>query len=496
MSLSVQDLLDNPALRTRLLAGKSGLDHTVTWAHSCEVEKPWEWMGSGELLMTTGRNFPSDPAKQVEFLRNLRGAHIVALALAEGMDAPTLTDEAAQEAEESGFPVLETAYEIPFVLLSRAVADATARTSQLTKILRVYDRYRQASLRGASEAELLNELAEEVSAELSIVDLRSCRVCLPSGGTLPEVVQIQVEALAPLDHLPAITRVPTDDGDFLVLPIEDRAFVLLARVTAEAFDLVVLQHVTSIASVLAERSRAAVEARLSVGGRLFTQLLEGRVDSELAKDRLGELDLAPGPWQVLAVYADRPLEPTSVQRELTSQGAAALLVTRPEGVSLLVRTADRETVVAIMEEIGGDTTHVGVSEPIQTVAHVADAAREAHWAREAARIEGKATAYYGEDRPMFLPRTVSEAQAAVARVLGPLLEYDEEHGTDLLSSLQTFFGARRSWQQASKQLMVHKQTLVYRMRRVEELTQRDLDDLDDITELHLALRVRELLKRL
>src|SRR5688572_28115694 len=155
MSLCVKDLLDNPALGTRLLAGNTGLERTVEWAHSCEVAKPWEWMGSGELLMTTGRNFPSDAAGQVDFLRNLLAANIAALALAQGMDAPPLTAEAAAEAEATGFPVLETAYEIPFVLLSRTVADATTRASQLTKILRVYDRHRQASQRNASEAELL-----------------------------------------------------------------------------------------------------------------------------------------------------------------------------------------------------------------------------------------------------------------------------------------------------------------------------------------------------
>lgn len=52
MSLRVRNLLDNPALGTRLLAGKTGLDRTVAWAHSCEVAKPWEWMGSDELLMS------------------------------------------------------------------------------------------------------------------------------------------------------------------------------------------------------------------------------------------------------------------------------------------------------------------------------------------------------------------------------------------------------------------------------------------------------------
>ena len=496
MSLRVRDLLDNPALGTRLLAGKTGLDRTVAWAHSCEVAKPWEWMGSDELLMTTGRNFPADATGQVDFLRNLHAANIAAVALAEGMDAPALTAEAAAEAEANGFPVLQTAYEIPFVLLSRTVADATTRASQLTRILRVYDRYRQASQLDASETELLAELGKEVSADLAIVDLRTSHVNVSTVSRLPHEVRAAVARLADQSQLPAITRVPTDDGVCLILPIEGRGFALLAMVTTGAFDLVVLQHVTAIASVLAARSTAAVEARLSTGGRLFTQLAEGRLDSELAWDRLQELELAPGPWQVLAVQASHPMDLGLVHRVLMDSDINALLSSASDELSMLVRADQCSAVLPKLQAVAPGGCFVGVSEEANAVAYLPDAARQAHWALEAARIEAKPTAYYGVDRPLFLPRTVAEAQEAVTLVLGPLIDYDQEHGTDLLTSLQTFFAARRSWQEASKKLMVHKQTLVYRMRRVEELTGRQLDDLDDISELHLALKVRNLLNRL
>jgi purine catabolism regulator len=90
---------------------------------------------------------------------------------------------------------------------------------------------------------------------------------------------------------------------------------------------------------------------------------------------------------------------------------------------------------------------------------------------------------------------VTEAKAVVARVLGVLVDYDHEHGTDLVTSLETYFDEKRSWQAASRRLGIHRQTLIYRMKRVEELTGRQLDDLDDLTELHLALRTRRLLDR-
>ncbi len=119
MSCTVRDIVENPTLETRILAGEKGIDRELTWAHSMEVSHPWEWMGSGELIMTTGRNFPADPEGQVFFIRNLDANGISGLALAERMTAE-LTPEAASAADALGFPVLETAYAIPFVLLARA----------------------------------------------------------------------------------------------------------------------------------------------------------------------------------------------------------------------------------------------------------------------------------------------------------------------------------------------------------------------------------------
>ena len=91
---------------------------------------------------------------------------------------------------------------------------------------------------------------------------------------------------------------------------------------------------------------------------------------------------------------------------------------------------------------------------------------------------------------MFLPRTLRQAEAAVTRVLGPLMRYDSEHGTELVRSLGVFLSCNRSWQRAAKQLFVHKQTLVYRIRRVEEITTRRLDNTADVAELWLALQAR------
>ena len=112
---------------------------------------------------------------------------------------------------------------------------------------------------------------------------------------------------------------------------------------------------------------------------------------------------------------------------------------------------------------------------------------------EAARSNRVTVGIYGEQAPTFLPRTLAEGEAAVAALLGPVIAYDEETDSELMHSLEVYFDANRSWQEGASRLGIHKQTLVYRIRRIEELTGRKLGDIQDQTELYLALKTWQML---
>src|SRR6476469_5323477 len=78
-------------------------------------------------------------------------------------------------------------------------------------------------------------------------------------------------------------------------------------------------------------------------------------------------------------------------------------------------------------------------------------------------------------------------------MLAPLEAYDRAHDGELVGSLQAFLQHNARWETAAGQLFVHRHTLRYRMRKVEELTGRDLGNSFDRMEFWLALRARDLL---
>ncbi len=77
-------------------------------------------------------------------------------------------------------------------------------------------------------------------------------------------------------------------------------------------------------------------------------------------------------------------------------------------------------------------------------------------------------------------------------ILGPIEAGDGHYGGELMRSLEAFIEENGQWERAARRLYCHRHTLRYRIRRVEELTGRNLGSARDRIEFWLALRGREL----
>lgn len=78
------------------------------------------------------------------------------------------------------------------------------------------------------------------------------------------------------------------------------------------------------------------------------------------------------------------------------------------------------------------------------------------------------------------------------RELGPLLDYDERHGTDLVKTLAAFLRCSGSLKRTAQELYIHINTLAYRLQRIREITGIDLGDAERRMALHLALLILQL----
>lgn len=77
--------------------------------------------------------------------------------------------------------------------------------------------------------------------------------------------------------------------------------------------------------------------------------------------------------------------------------------------------------------------------------------------------------------------------------IGPILEYDKNHGMNLLETLKCYFKNNRHLLKTSQELFIHRNTLLYRLSTIKNLLQRDLDDAMTDLELFNSILIFEFL---
>ena len=70
---------------------------------------------------------------------------------------------------------------------------------------------------------------------------------------------------------------------------------------------------------------------------------------------------------------------------------------------------------------------------------------------------------------------MSEAQTQKTE-LQLLMEHDRERGTQYFETLRTYLLQERDIPRTSEQLIIHRTTLQYRLKKIQSLTELDLND--------------------
>jgi len=180
----------------------------------------------------------------------------------------------------------------------------------------------------------------------------------------------------------------------------------------------------------------------------------------------------------------RPGDPAEGSPDRVAPGALRLVF----GVSVLSgAAADGEPRGATSYALGGSGSRWTAAGVAGTLAQARQARRLAAQLGGGVRVVDAAEVGSVE---LLLAAVPGEARRAFrGSLLAPLLDYDREHGTELVRTLRVFLDCSGSWTKAADAMFVHVNSLRYRIRRVEELTGRDLGSLRDQAALLLALRL-------
>ncbi|MGW3818841.1 PucR family transcriptional regulator [Streptomyces sp. NPDC005046] len=548
MPPTLASLVHHSALKLTVRAGGDRLDVPVRWAHVSELADPVPYMEGGELLLITALKLDADdPDVMRRYVKRLAGAGVVGLGFAVGVNYDEIPKALVDAAEEEGLPLLEVPRRTPFLAISKAVSAAIA-ADQYRAVTAGFAAQRELTKQALNDGPegLLTALAGQVDGWAALYDASGAVV-----ATAPDWAGRRAARLTPdVERLrerpaPASAVVGGEDRvELHSLGTGRRPRAALAVGTAGALGTAERYAVHSAIALLTlttERSRSLHAAEQRIGAAVLGMLLAGESDHAraVAGDLYGELLDAPfrliiaesvsasagrahadgharvgaaAPSKTGVAAPDVNGDPMGGLAEVVESAAArageSVLVV-PDGERLVVLAVDGGAAVAACgdyavvleaartaprEPSGGATGDenelvVGLSAPAGPIAARA-AYKQAEQALSVARRRGRFLVEHEElAAGSVLPLLADDAVRAFADgLLRALHEHDATGRGDLVASLRAWLSRHGQWDAAAADLGVHRHTLRYRMRRVEEILGRSLDDPDVRMELWLALK--------
>jgi purine catabolism regulator len=489
--VTVRDLVELRYLQASLMAGEGGLDRKVSWAHVSDAYDPWNWLEPGDLVLTCGYIIPEEPQAQVDFLEKLAVARLSALVIGEDERCPPISAEMLAAADRSDFPVIHGAHTVAFAQYVRFVAAANAReeNQSFTQIARVHGEVMASLREDLAGTEFVDRLSRVVNCTLHVLDPEMWE-SLVRGGTTPGRAwkdAYDEEVSRSSGRAPFVMNLTVGDRTALTMPVpSDRSACLVAFPNGDTRpQLSVLQQIAAACALEVGRVDAAVERARRSGAGLLNDALNGRLEPTVLAALFQGRRLL-GDLRVLAV--DGPAAAIDrLARSWLIRGIPFLLGEIGQ-VAIAVIRADDVSQDDLEERTTFERWRAGLSDTFGGTGNLGDGVRQARWALETVNPDGAALARYGVGSPSFLPRTLSESELTAERVLGPLIEYDRDQGTELIKTLQTYLECDRSPSRASELLFIHAQTVNYRIARIQELTGRSMRSTGDVSELWFALR--------
>ncbi|MFF7973517.1 PucR family transcriptional regulator ligand-binding domain-containing protein [Streptomyces sp. NPDC007905] len=518
MPPTLASLVHHSALKLIVRAGEDRLDVPVRWAHVSELADPVPYMEGGELLLITALKLDAeDPDAMRRYVKRLAGAGVVGLGFAVGVNYEEIPRALVDAAAEEGLPLLEVPRRTPFLAISKAVSAAIA-ADQYRAVTAGFAAQRELTKQtlNAGPEGLLTALAAQVDGWAALYDASGAVV-----ATAPEWAGRRAARLtADVERLrerpaPASSVVGGPDNEDRVelhsLGTGRRPRAALAVGTAAALGTAERYAVHSAIALLTlttERSRSLHAAEQRIGAAVLRMLLAGEPDH--ARAVAGDLygGLLDAPFRMIVAESVSGGDPLGALTETVESAAArsgeAVLVV-PEGERLVMLATDGGAAVAAcaahaaglesaraVPEQGTeeeDELVVGLSAPAGPIAAAA-AYKQAEQALSVARRRGRVFVEHEQlAAGSVLPLLADDAVKAFAdSLLRALHEHDATGRGDLVASLRAWLSRHGQWDAAAADLGVHRHTLRYRMRRVEEILGRSLDDPDVRMELWLALK--------
>lgn len=548
MEITVKSLLRIGPLKTsQVVAGYQKLDNVVKGVTIIEAPDIANWLSGGELLLTSLYSGPGEGLNYREFIQRLAEKEVSALAIKTRRFVQDIPQEVIDAANEYGLPIIELDGNVRFVDIMYPVMEQLFN-SQVVKLKYykdVQERFTTLAMQCEGLEAILLTLEELVGNPVAVydksfkcikaTDSRIERFEEPHELEQRETLNEKLSYYRQGVHFPALEEAMVPQVVVKIQAFSQvKAFLTVAELNRplQEIDFISLEHAATVVTLDMVKRFAVKEVEQKFKNDLIEHVLLGELNSANALERVSlmEWDLNR-PYRIvvfdiqnLDLYlmenrAQNKMALQGVKSEITSivssviknythdfivgnkvDTVIALWPVKEKEENLLqrIKSAGREVQEQVKKRMKKLSVQVGIGDVANGAEEIPRSYKEAQDALTYGGMLHKqssvvAFSELGVFRILCKFAERNSLEEFVPKPLLKILKYDQENEADLLKTLQVFLECNGNASKAAKELFIHYKTILYRLERIKEVAQLDLEDNENRLELEMGLKMLRLM---
>lgn len=538
--LTIREILTLPALaKAEVVAGHDGLDNQIRWAHIVDIPDTHYISGRTKvLLLTAGFGMRDDQVRQETLVKNLIQQGYTALIFSTGYYFDTTPQVIRKSADEAAFPVLEVPPEVMFIEITEAIFEQIINRQYglLRQANEIHEQLTNMVLQGGDLHMLAQTLASFIKRSITIENTASRMLAyaqygpidearhrsVSQGHTTPEVVQrlynqgiyekllkeMAPVRLPPMPDLGMMERIVAP----IIVDREIHGYIWIIAGDRALTDLdeLAIRHGATVAALIIFKEQAVREVEGALRGDFFEQLIKGAKASAVLGEQARQLGYRlKQSHQLLLIHpmslndgSNRPFA-NVVDNWLRSQGHRALIVWRDDNLVIVFESRRASEGKKLAESMLSALNHptrqllIGVGRVFGTPKEEPFGVQRSYEeAREAVEVgiafdyqEGIVTfEELGLLHWLYHLTPEHQNQNAYLGHIRTLVEYDKSHKTELIKTLETYLDHGGSLVETAQALYIHRNTLLHRINRIEDLCKLEIRNPLQRLNLHAAVK--------
>ncbi|MEC5407619.1 PucR family transcriptional regulator ligand-binding domain-containing protein [Paraburkholderia sp. MPAMCS5] len=485
-----------------VVAGEENLQRDITWVHMVDHPDIVNWVKPGELLLTTGYNWPSDTEASRRLVRDLSKVGLAGVVLAVPHFRDHFPQEAIDEARSVGFPLLELPWAVQFSQVTHEIlakiinfqAEIIERSEQMHRALT------NAAVTANSLGDIAITLKKLVGREVTFTNISG--EMLGTSAAESETQALEEQFLTSLSDGPIDSssssrpirvkfvfagralyrlRLPVRLHDSLVAV----NWLDLDGAEVDELDTRAMEHASVVAALHLMHQQQLAQQEDRLGYALVAGLLDGEftsTPSALERARVCGWSQA-GQYRICLVLLDEPIPLTteglnrrerwveSLKHQLRATGQPELLAIWLNQIKfILPADASPET---LWDAVSDQRAAMAISRVHSGVDGMATGSKDVDALLPTLR-PGRLHRF---DEILFPRALLGDANARdmlIERLVTPLVS--RPRGESLLETLCTLADEGFQLVNAARSLGIHISTMRYRLERIEEILNVTLED--------------------